>query len=94
MKDLLRRFKEYHSKEDLVEEVIQGYYKSFLQRGISTAIDCGCHKGYHSIPLSLCCKNVVGIDANEEMCHILSKQLKDLNITNCTVINSAVQDLV
>ena len=89
---LFDQFKKYHESEDLVEEVIQRFYSSFLSPDKSHAIDCGCHKGYHTEPLSRVCKTVVGIDANSEMCDFLISQLKQQNVVNCKIVHAAVQN--
>lgn len=90
--DQFARFKQYHDKEDLVEEVIRIFYNTFLSRSESVAIDCGSHKGFHTFPLLRCCRQVIGIDANEEMCVFLAEKVNAMNIDNCRIIHAAVQD--
>jgi len=84
-------FKKYHETKDLVEDLIADFYRSFLNDQ-GTAIDCGSNKGAHAIPLARCCREVLAIDANREMCDFLSDQLRGLGLTNCKVFHAALQD--
>ena len=85
-------FKRFHDKEDIVEEVIREFYTSFLSKNTSIAIDGGSHKGFHTLPLTQCCKHVVGIDANADMCAALQSQLHTAKISNCSIFHAALQD--
>jgi len=85
-------FKKYHEKENLVEEVIREFYQSFLSRLDSTAIDCGSHNGFHTLPLAHCCRKVIGIDANGDFCSKLLEKIQSASLVNCKIIHAAVQD--
>lgn len=90
--ELFARFKKYHDQEDLVEEVMKIFYSSFLLSAESTAIDCGCHKGFHTEPLSRCCKQVIAVDANKDMCDFMEDMISKHGIKNCKIVHSALQD--
>lgn len=89
---LFSRFKQYHDKEDIVEEVIASFYGLFLVADRSVAIDGGCHKGYHTFQLARCCRRVLAVDANREMYEFQKEHCATGQFRNCEVAHAALQD--
>ena len=56
------------------------------------AIDGGCHKGMHTGPLARCCKRVIAVDANPDMCAYLAEQNRKTGVNNCEIVQAALQD--
>lgn len=61
-----------------------------VPQGRDTIVDIGCNIGTFALPASRIAKHVIAVDANREMCETLRTNLKLNDVTNVTVIHSAI----
>ncbi len=55
-------------------------------------LDVGCTTGYSTIVLSHLCESVVGLESDQDLADIATKNLSDLNVDNAVIVSGPLKD--
>jgi len=73
------------------EKNVLELYKKYLNKS-SVVLDIGANLGTHTIPLSLLSRKVYSFEPQKKIYELLSKTIKDNEITNIELFNNIVSD--